>query len=205
MMSSAISPEIRRARFKKATIMNAVPIPVVVRKRSSAWSIVMSILMIVAGLLAIALPFAAGIAANIFVGWMLVFSGGAHIVFAWHRRNVRGLLWEVLLAGLYVFVGGYLLLHPLLGLLSLTLALAIYLFIEAILETTLAFTSRPVRGWGWLLFDGIVTLALSFLIWLSWPASTEWAVGLLIGVSILFTGISRLMVSLIARQFATAV
>lgn len=184
--------------------MSAVPIPIAVRKRSSAWSVVMSILMIVAGLLAIVLPFAAGIAANIFVGWMLVFSGGAHFVFAWHRRNARGILWELLLAGLYVFVGGYLLLHPLLGLLSLTLALAIYLLIEAILETTLAFTFRPVRGWGWLLFDGIVTLGLSFLIWLSWPASTEWAVGLLIGISILFNGISRLMVSLIARQLATA-
>jgi uncharacterized membrane protein HdeD (DUF308 family) len=179
--------------------MSAIPIPIVVKK-SLGWSVAMSILMIVAGILAILLPFVAGIAVNVFVGWMLIFSGGALVVFAWHTRGAGGVVWELLLAALYLFIGGFILFRPLLGLASLTLALSIYLLVEAALEFTLAFRLRSGRGWGWLLFDGIITLILAFLIWRTWPSSSEWAIGTLVGVSILINGISRLMLSLAARR-----
>jgi len=81
--------------------------------------------MIIAGILAIVVPPAAGIAVAILVGWLLVFSGGAHLAFAWRTRGTGGFLWEVLLGILYIAVGAYLLLHPVAGLASLTLALAI--------------------------------------------------------------------------------
>lgn len=179
--------------------MSAMPIPILVKK-SLGWSIAMSILMIVAGLLAIVLPFLAGVAVNVFVGWMLIFSGALHIVFAWHRRGGGGVVWESLLAVLYLFIGGFILFRPLLGLVSLTLGLAIYLFVEAALEFTLSFILRPAPGWGWLLFDGIITLLLALLIWKTWPWSTAWAIGTLVGISMLFSGTSRLMLSLAARR-----
>jgi len=84
-----------------------------------------SVLMIIAGILAIVVPPAAGIAVAILVGWLLVFSGGAHLAFASRTRGTCGFLWEVLLGILYIAVGAYLLLHPVAGLASLTLALAI--------------------------------------------------------------------------------
>jgi uncharacterized membrane protein HdeD (DUF308 family) len=179
--------------------MSAIPIPIVVKK-SLGWSVAMSILMIVAGTLAILLPFVAGIAVNVFVGWMLIFSGAALVVFAWHTRGSGGVLLELLLAALYLFIGGFILFRPLLGLASLTLALSIYLSVEAALEFALAFRLRSGRGWGWLLFDGIITLILAFLIWRTWPWSSEWAIGTLVGVNMLFSGISRLMLSLAARR-----
>ncbi|MGA9471729.1 MAG: DUF308 domain-containing protein [Terriglobales bacterium] len=179
--------------------MSDIPIPIVVKK-SLGWSVLMSILMIVAGILASLLPFVAGIAVNVFVGWMLIFSGGALVVFAWHTRGAGGVVWELLLAGLYLFIGGFILFRPLLGLASLTLALSIYLLVEAALEFALAFRLRSERGWGWLLFDGIITLILAFLIWRTWPSSSEWAIGTLVGISILLSGISRLMLSLAARR-----
>jgi uncharacterized membrane protein HdeD (DUF308 family) len=83
--------------------------------------------MILAGFLAIAVPQAAGIAVNLLVAWLLIFCGAAHLVFAWHTRTTGGILWGVLLGILYIFVGAYLLMHPVAGLASLTLALAIYL------------------------------------------------------------------------------
>lgn len=169
-------------------------------KESVGWSIGLSVLMIVAGILAIALPMAAGIAINVLVAWLLVFSGCAHLVFAWYTRSAGGLLWELLLGALYIFIGIYLLVHPVAGLLSLTLALAIYLFFEAILEFVLGFKLRPLPGSGWLLFDGIVTLILAVMIWRAWPSSSEWAIGILVGVSMLFSGTSRLMLSLTARS-----
>jgi uncharacterized membrane protein HdeD (DUF308 family) len=169
-------------------------------KESLGWSIGLSILMIVAGILAIAVPPAAGVAVAIFVGWLLVFSGGAHLVFAWHTRTTGGLIWELLLGILYVLVGGYVLFRPVAGLASLTLVLAFYLFAEGVLEFVLSFRLRPMPGSNWLLFDGIITLILAFMIWRTWPSSTEWVIGTLVGISMLFSGVTRLMFSLAARQ-----
>jgi uncharacterized membrane protein HdeD (DUF308 family) len=159
--------------------------------------------MIVAGILAIALPMAAGIAINVLVAWLLVFSGCTHLVFAWYTRSAGGLLWELLVGALYIFIAVYLLVHPVAGLLSLTLALAIYLFLEAILEFALGLKLRPLPGSGWLLLDGIITLILAVMIWRAWPSSSEWAIGILVGVSMLFSGTSRLMLSLAARSITS--
>jgi uncharacterized membrane protein HdeD (DUF308 family) len=169
-------------------------------KKSVGWSIGLSVLMIVAGILAIALPMAAGIAINLLVAWLLLFSGCTHLVFAWYTRSTGGLLWELLVGALYIFIGVYLLMHPVAGLLSLTLALAIYLFLEAILEFALGFKLRPLPGSSWLLFDGVLTLILAVMIWRAWPSSSEWAIGILVGVSMVFSGTSRLMLSLAARS-----
>jgi uncharacterized membrane protein HdeD (DUF308 family) len=172
-------------------------------KKSVAWSIGLSVLMIVAGILAIASPLGAGIAVNVLVAWLLVFSGGAHLVFAWHTRSAGGFLWELLVGILYIFIGAYLLMHPVAGLASLTIALAIYLFMEAILEFVLGFILRPLPGSGWLLFDGIVTLILAVMIWRTWPSSTGWVIGTLVGISMLFSGASRLAISLAARRLTS--
>ena len=173
---------------------------VAIAKQSIGWSIVLSILMIVAGVLAIGVPMVAGIAVTIFVGWLLIFSGAAHLVFAWHTRTSGGVIWELLVGVLYALVGGYLLFQPAAGLASLTLALAIYLFAEAILEFALSSRLRPMRGSTWLLLDGIITLILAVLIWRSWPSSAPWAIGTLVGISMLFSGFSRLMLCMAARS-----
>jgi uncharacterized membrane protein HdeD (DUF308 family) len=184
---------------KEVGVMSATSVGTIVQK-SVGWSIGLSILMILAGCLAIAVPQAAGIAVNLLVAWLLVFSGAAHLVFAWHTRTAGGVVWELLLGILYIFVGTYLLFRPVAGLASLTLALAIYLFAKGVLELILSFRLRPMPGSGWLLFDGIVTLILGVMIWRTWPSSTEWVIGTLVGISMLFSGISRLMISLAARR-----
>ncbi len=172
-------------------------------RKTVGWSIGLSVLMIVAGVLAIASPLAAGIAVNVLVAWLLVFSGCAHLVFAWYTRTGRGFLWELLVGILYILTGGYLLVHPLAGLASLTIALAIYLFLEAVLEFILGFMLRPLPGTGWLLFDGIVTLILAVMIWRTWPTSAPWIIGTLVGISMLFSGTSRLVLSLAARSLTS--
>jgi uncharacterized membrane protein HdeD (DUF308 family) len=171
-----------------------------IAKESVGWSIGLSILMLLAGILAIVIPPAAGIAVVLAVAWLLMFSGAVHLVFAWHTRTTGGFVWELLLGILYIGVGAYTLVHPVAGLASLTLILAIYLFAEAVLELVLSFRLRPMRGSNWLLFDGIVTLILAILIWRTWPSSTEWVIGTLVGISMLFSGVSRLVLSLAARR-----
>lgn len=172
-------------------------------KHVTGWSIAVSLLMILAGVLAIGLPVAAGIAVNLVVAWLLGFCGVAHLVFGWHIRGIGGVIWQILLGALYIGIGAYLLTHPVAGLVTLTLALAIYLFAEGLLELILSFRVRPRQGWGWLLLDGIVTLILAIMIWRTWPASTEWVIGTLVGISMIFSGATRLMLSLAARNLVT--
>jgi uncharacterized membrane protein HdeD (DUF308 family) len=171
-----------------------------IAKESVGWSIGLSVLMLVAGILAIVMPPVAGIAVLVIVAWLLMFSGVAHLVFAWHTRTAGGMIWELLLGILYIFVGVYALLHPAAGLASLTLFLAAYLFVEGVLEFVLSFRLRPMPGSSWLLFDGIITLILAILIWRSWPSSTEWVIGTLVGISMIFSGAARLSLSLAARR-----
>ena len=169
-------------------------------KKSVGWSIALSVLMILAGILAIASPLAAGLAVNVIVAWLLVFSGCIHLVFSWYRPSTGGFLWELLIGVLYVSVGIYLVLRPVAGLASLTLVLATYLILEAILELVLGFTLRPLPGSTWLVIDGIITGILAVMIWRTWPSSTEWVIGTLVGISMLFSGGSRLMLSLAAKS-----
>src|SRR4030095_8599477 len=159
-----------------------------------------SLLLIIAGLLAIAIPWVAGIAVSALIAWVLILSGAGHLLFAFHTRTFGGVLWEVALAILYFFVGGYLLLRPVAGLTAVTLMLAAYLFVEGILELILSFQLRSPSGGTWLLLDAIVTLILALLIWRTWPSDSEWVIGTLVGISMLFSGISRLSFSLSARQ-----
>jgi len=115
-------------------------------KKTLGWSIFLSVLMIVAGLLVIIIPLIAGIVVTIFVGWLLVFSGVMHFAYAWHTRGAGGILWGLLLGVAYSCVGIYVLLRPMHGMVSLTLALAVYLFAESILEFILAVRLRPLPG-----------------------------------------------------------
>lgn len=166
----------------------------------TGWSIALSILMIIAGILAIASPLVAGIAVTRVVGWLLLFSGFLHFGYAFRGGGVGTVLWEILLAGVYVLVGVYILSNPAIGLATLTFVIAFYLFVEAILEFGEAYMMRHEGGSGWFLFDGIITLILAFIIWGTWPSSKVWAVGTLVGVSMLFSGISRLMISSAVRR-----
>ena len=181
--------------------MSVAPSPIfLTARRSVTWSILLSVLLIVAGMLAIIVPAAAGLAVTILLGWLLIFSGVTHLVFAWHTRGARSILWEMLVAILYLVIGIYLLRNPGPALASLTLALAIYLFAEAVLEFILAFRLRPMPGSSWLLVDGILTLILAIMIWRTWPASSPWAIGILVGISMIFSGVARLMLSMTARS-----
>ncbi len=170
--------------------------------KATTWSIVLSVLMIAAGVLAIFVPVVAGVAVTALVGWLLVFSGLLHLAFAWRGSRASAILWEILLGVVYGAIGFYMLARPVAGLASLTLAIAIYLLFEGGLELALSFQLRPAPGSGWLLVDGIITLVLAVMIWSTWPSSAVWVVGTLVGISMFFSGITRLMLSMAVRRIA---
>jgi uncharacterized membrane protein HdeD (DUF308 family) len=167
---------------------------------ASTWPVFLSVVMIAAGLLAIGVPLVAGVALTSLVAWLLVLGGVLHLAFAWRGHTAAGVVWESLLGFAYGAIGFYILAHPLVGLESLTLAVAVYLFVEGVLEFILWFQLRTTPGKGWLLFDGIVTLLLAAMIGSTWPSSAAWVIGTLVGISIFFSGISRLVLSLTVRR-----
>jgi uncharacterized membrane protein HdeD (DUF308 family) len=171
-----------------------------IARESIGWSIGLSVVMILMGMMAIGAPLEAGVAVNLLVAWLLVLSGVVHLGFAWHTRGAGGVVWELLVSAVYLLAGLYLFMNPLVGLVSLTVVLAAYLVVKGLAEFAFSLTLRPVPGSGWLLFDGIVSVILGILIGVHLPSSTTWVVGTLVGLAILFSGVSRLVLSLAARK-----
>ena len=151
-----------------------------------------SVVMIVLGSIAILVPHAAGIVFSIFVGWVLVGSGLAHLVYAFASWGLVTFLWRSVVGLFYLAGGMYLIVDPGLSQPGLTLAVAAILLFEGLLETTASFVALALPGSGWLLLDGMVTLLLSYFIWRSWPSSASWAIGTLIGVNLIVSGWTRL-------------
>ena len=180
-----------------------VPVDGTVRhigRESIGWTIGFSILLIVLGLCALALPFLAGVAVTAIVAWLLIFGGIAHLVLAFHVRGAGAHLWEALVGIAYGAVGIFLFLHPRAGLVSLTLLLGAYLMIKGVLELVAGFAVRGIAGGRWLLVDAVISILLAILIWIHLPSAAGWAIGTLLGVAILFSGISRLALALAARR-----
>jgi uncharacterized membrane protein HdeD (DUF308 family) len=157
-------------------------------------------LLIIFGMLAIASPFLAAVAVNGLIAWLIVFSGIVHIVLAFHSHGAGSMIWKLLVGLAYICFGAYLILHPVIGVATLTLLLASLFLIEGILNIILFFKMRSLRGSSWMLVDGIITLLLGLMIYIQWPSSTAWAIGILVGVSMIMSGISRVMLTLAVRK-----
>jgi uncharacterized membrane protein HdeD (DUF308 family) len=179
--------------------------PATIVKKASGWFIAMAVVFIILGIMAIVEPGVAGLAVTILVGWLLIFGGGAHLVAAFSGGGAGRVLWQVIVGIIYVIGGVYFLTHPLLGLGTLTLLLAGIILAEAVLEFVAYFLTRKEGGSGWLLVNGLITLLLGGLIWVGWPSSSVWAIGTLVGVNLLMTGFSRLMLGMAVRKLASRV
>ena len=159
---------------------------------SRTWSILIGVVLLIAGFLAIAAPWFAGIAASFFFGWLILFAGVAHLIYAWSERGAGAVLWQILIGIVYVAAALWMMLRPVAGVVALTLVLGIYIALEGIFELAMFTAVRRLRGGIWFLIDGLISLLLAGLIFFHWPASSLWAVGTLVGVSLLFSGIARL-------------
>src|SRR5580704_11450166 len=169
-------------------------------KLGSGTSVLWATLLIAFGFLAIALPFATSWGVVVVIAWLIIFSGGFQFIHAFQSHGVGHIVWKVLVAILYLIVGIYFLLHPLIGVAAFTFALAVFFVIEGVFDLVAYFQGRHVPGSGWILFDGIITLLLGLLVWRQWPSSSLWVIGTLVGISMIMTGATRLMISLAARR-----
>jgi len=179
--------------------------PVEIVRKTSGWSIAWGVFLIIFGLLAIGSPFVAAVAVNVVIAWLIVLAGVVHLVLAFHAHGAGSMIWKLLVGIAYLCFGAYLIMHPVLGVASLTLLLASLFLIEGILEVVLFFKMRPLKGANWMLADGIITLLLGLLIYMQWPSSSAWAIGTLVGVSMIISGVARVAMSLAVRRTTTEV
>jgi uncharacterized membrane protein HdeD (DUF308 family) len=164
------------------------------------WFLALGIVLIVAGLVAIAFPLLSTIAAKIMLGWLFLIGGVMMVLHAFSTPAWQGFLWSLLIGILYVVAGGYLAFFPLTGLLTLAILLAMVFIAEGVFEIIMALRIRPHEGWGFLLLSGIAAVLVGVLIAMDLPGSAVWALGLLVGINLLFSGWSYIFLALAGRR-----
>ena len=160
--------------------------------------IVVSIL----GILAIVFPLVTGLALSVVFGAFLIVGAIAHGVHVFSARGWAGALAEVLLALLYLVGGVALLVSPVFGLVTLTLVLAVVFVVNGALEAYMGIRLRPRSNWWWPVVSGVLALVIGVLLWVGWPSTAAWAVGLLFGINLLSSGVSMVAVALNGRNAA---
>lgn len=161
-------------------------------------------ILAILGVLAILFPFATGVSISVILGALLVVGALVHVAHAFRARGWRGFVGQALLAIVYAIAGISLLANPVVGLTSLTLLLVAYFFVSGIVEVVMGFQVRGEPGWAGLVGSGAIAVALAALLWVGFPGTAAWALGLLLGVNLLTTGISMLWVGRGAHKEATS-
>jgi uncharacterized membrane protein HdeD (DUF308 family) len=164
--------------------------------------LVEGIVLVVLGILAIVVPVIATLAVAIFLGWLFLISGIVGLVTTFMARQAPGFWWALLSGVLAIAAGIVLLGWPVSGAVSLTLLLIVFFTIEGVLTIMYALEhKRELSGrWGWMLASGIVDLILAALIFAGLPGTAAWALGLLVGINMLFGGTSMIAMALHARS-----
>jgi uncharacterized membrane protein HdeD (DUF308 family) len=160
------------------------------------------IILVVLGLAAIIVPPIATLAVAIFLGWLFLISGIAGLVTTFWMRHAPGFWWALLSAVLGIAAGVVLIGWPVRGAISLTLVLIVFFIIEGVASTMFALEHRrELSGrWGWMLASGIVDLILAAIIFAGLPLSAAWALGLLVGIDLVFGGSALIAMALHGRS-----
>ena len=164
------------------------------------------ILLVVLGILALLAPVVASVAATVFFGWILFLSGLLGLISTIRARRAPGVGWSLVSALIGMAAGVLLLGWPVLGALSLTAVLIAFLFAEGIVSIMYALEHRNALSsrWGWMLASGIIDVTLAVLLFLGLPGTALWALGLILGINLIFGGWALIFMALHARPTSTA-
>jgi uncharacterized membrane protein HdeD (DUF308 family) len=164
--------------------------------------VVEGIVLVVLGLLAVLLPPLATLGVTIFLGWLFLVSGTMGLIATFWARHAPGFWWSLLSAVLGTAVGLVLLVSPASGAVSLTLVLSVFFAVEGIASIMYALDHRQQLSgrWGFMLFSGLIDLILAAMILIGLPGTAAWAIGLLVGINMIFGGSALIAMGLHARN-----
>jgi len=170
--------------------------------KSWGWMLALGILFIVLGTIGLGMPvFVTGVSI-LFLGALLLVGGGVQLVNAFQCKGWKSVIWHVLIALLYIAAGAIMVFEPLRSALPLTAMLGGVLLGIGVLRIIMGFQQRGEKGWGWLIFAGIVSLLLGGIILAQWPVSGLWVIGLFVAIEMIFHGWSYVFLALAARHRA---
>lgn len=153
------------------------------------WLTAIAIFMIILGIIAVIFPFFATITSTLAFGWIFIFAGIAQIIYAFQSKGAGRVAWKLILGLLYLLGGVSVLANPLQGALTFTLILGVTIFVQGIIQVSLAFQMRRVSpSWGWMLVSGIVGIIFGIFVWSSFPFSAVWLIGTWVGINLVFDG-----------------
>jgi len=159
-------------------------------KKYSLWYLLQGVLMIVAGILALVYPLVASVAMVFLLGWILIISGVLQGIGLIGARDVPHYWLSLISAVLAIVIGLLLLRQPDSGLLVMTVLLIVYFMVEGISKVIFALTIRPFPNWGWVMASGIVGIVLAVYLWANMPVSSEWVLGILLGILLVSEGVA---------------
>ena len=156
------------------------------------------------GVLAIVFPYTAGVSLSILLGVLLIVGGAVNLAHAFSATNWKGSLVEVVLAVIYFVAGMALMANPVIGLTTLTLIVIGYLLVDGVFEIGMGLQLRPDANWRWVVVSGALSVVVAGLLLIGFPGTATWAVGLLLGVGLLSSGLSMVLVAMNGRDVARA-
>lgn len=157
--------------------------------------IVEGVIIALIGAAAIAVPGVFTLSLEIVLGWLLIISGAVELFKAWQERHLNSYLWPFFVGLLNIVVGVLLLMNPMAGIITLTLLLIAYFILSGILLLAWSFQVKPRKMWWLLALNGLLAFAMAAILIAGWPQSAVWAIGLLFGINMLFTGISIISIA----------
>jgi len=162
------------------------------------------IILLLLGVAAIIVPPLAGLGITIVLGWLFLIGGATGLVATIGARHAPGFWWSLLSALVALLAGGSLIWNPLAGLVTLTYVLIAYFVVDGVLSIVHAIEHRREQSgrWEWMVFSGIIDLVLAVMIMSGLPGAFAWALGLLVGIDLIFAGSSLVAMALAARQAA---
>jgi uncharacterized membrane protein HdeD (DUF308 family) len=184
-MSGSIDPQVREGLARGWKALMAV-----------------GVLAIVVGCIAILVPAVAAVGTAIFIGWILLFAGGFLVAGAFMAHSIGTVVLRLVWAALTVLVGVYLIVEPHNGTLTLTLVLGIYFLFMGLTRIAVAFAGRGQPNAGLVGLSGVAGLLIGILVLAKFPSSADWAIGLLVGIDLIFAGWSLTSAALLGRDLA---
>jgi uncharacterized membrane protein HdeD (DUF308 family) len=172
--------------------------------KAGGWVIVWGVLLILAGIIAIVEPTIAAVATALLLAWLFVFAGIVELVYAYQQRAHDGLAWKVISGLALLVLGIYMLMFPIASIASLALLIGAFLAASGFSSVLLAFKLRPKDGWGWVLFDGALSIVIAIMIASGWPQNSIDFVGILVGFCMISGGFWRIMLGRALRSATPA-
>ena len=164
------------------------------------WLLFMGIILVILGIIGLGMSTALTITSVLFFGFMMIAAGILQLIDAFKAEGWKSILAYVLISILYIIAGILMIYDPIFSAMWLTLAIAGIIIAVGILRIIMGFQIKPVKGWGWTVFSGVISILLGIMIIAQWPVSGLWVIGMFVAIELIMQGWAMVAISLVAKK-----